>query len=452
MAKTSINPFTGKKVKEKNESNVNSGYVRTELVGMNKAIDIIAEACSSCWDKKIPDDWSGRAEYVAKRTRTNHTSILEHSNFIVYINIPDTPQYIIDMINFISWIKYLNKVVYKKSNNEWCILLGGSYRGFSDIYLQCDDLNNAILKSVAGCLYTYSPSAAFEDVCKLNLMDITKFANVEPDENFKILTYSDKEIGVHEFDDFKIVGIDNISTLKSNIMAVDKEFCEYLKNADLIKFVTVTILFKDMSRIITQQLCRHRNPTTQESQRYVNYADSAFNSPAKFKAKYDEDHKYKIEFGGNTSYMTLQELGDAMCKIYGMVSKPEDGKYPLDNEDARAFLPSNVKCRKIYMTFTYDRLFKFLQLREASGAQAEIRYSAINIGEWFRSRTMFKDKETTDLYTKPKLLIEDPFTIDVHWEEDSVIPVTEDDYMNYLNQAENSEPAIEEPITDITEE
>ena len=452
MAKKFINPFTGKKTKENGETNETSGFIRTELVGMNRAIDIIAEACSSCWDKKIPDDWAGRAEYVAKRTRTNHTSILEHSNFIVYINIPDTPQYTIDMVNFISWIKYLNKVVYKKSNNEWCILLGGSYRGFSDIYLQCDDLNNSILKSVAGCLYTYAPSAAFEDICKLNLMDITKFANVEPDENFKILSYSDEELGVHEFDDFKIIGMDNISALKSNIMAIDKDFCESLKNADLIKFVTVTVLFKDMSRIITQQLCRHRNAITQESQRYVNYADSAFNSPAKFKAKYDADHKYKIDFGGNTSYMTLQELGDAMCKIYGMVSKPEDGKYPLDNEDARAYLPSNVKCRKIYMTFTYASLFKFLQLREAAGAQAEIKYVAINLGEWFRSRTMFKDKETTDLYTKPKILIEDPFTIDVEWEEDSVIPVTEDDYMNYLKESENAEQVSEEPVEETTEE
>ena len=65
---------------------------------------------------------------------------------------------------------------------------------------------------------------------------------------------------------------------------------------------------------------------------------------------------------------------------------------------------------------------------------------------------MFKDKETTDLYTKPKLLIEDPFTIDVEWEEDSVTPVTEDDYMNYLNESENAEQASEEPVEETTEE
>ena len=38
------------------------GSIITELVGMNKGIDIISEACACCWDKAIPDDYPGRAE------------------------------------------------------------------------------------------------------------------------------------------------------------------------------------------------------------------------------------------------------------------------------------------------------------------------------------------------------------------------------------------------------
>lgn len=435
LAKTEKSTIiTSSKKKEVEEKP--TGFVKTELAGMNKAIDIISEACSSCWDKKIPDDWAGRAEYVAKRTRTGHTSILEHSNFVVCIDVPTA--YMDDMVTFLSWVKYLNKKVYHNSNGNWNILLGGSYRGYSDIYLQCTDLNNALLKSVANCLYMYAPSAAFEDICNSGLMDIGRFVNAEPDpENYKYLTYECDDNSTEKFD---IVGIDDIKILRRNIWNINKEFCAAISNADLIQFVTVTILFKNMSRIITQQLCRHRNGITQESQRYVDYSDSCFNSPAKFKDRYDPNHKYSIVFGGVILNMTLQELGEAMCNVYGQLTNPTDGEYPLLREDARGYLPSNVQCRKIYMTFTYATIFKFLQLREAKGAQAEIREYGIEIGEWIRSHTDFNTKEITDSYTRAKLLI--GFATDTVDDMQSVTDdgkdITEEDYLNYLNRVENT--------------
>ena len=78
------NAFKGKSDKD---TEVGTGSIITELVGMNKAVDIVSEACACCWDKSIPDDYPGRAEYVAKRTRTGHTSILEHSNFVTYLRL-----------------------------------------------------------------------------------------------------------------------------------------------------------------------------------------------------------------------------------------------------------------------------------------------------------------------------------------------------------------------------
>ena len=442
------------KGKNREEVEKSTGFVHTELVGMNKAIDIIAVACSSCWDKKIPDDWAGRAEYVARRTRTGHTSILEHSNFVVYINVPEA--FMDDMVRFLSWIKYLNKNVYRNSKGEWCILLGGSYRGFSDLYLQCDDLNNAVLKSVTKCLYDYAPSAVFEDVCKAGLMDINMFINAEPDpENFKYLSCSFD--GDTNFDDFEIIGIDDIKILRNNIWNIDKEFCTSLSNIDLIKYVTVSVLFKNMSRIITQQLCRHRNAITQESQRYVDYSKACFNSPAKFKDRYDSSHKYTVKFGSKEFHMDLQELGESICNIYGMLQDPVDGKeFALLKEDARAYLPGNTQCRKIYMTFTYATLFKFLHLREASGAQAEIRQYAVRIGDWIRSHTKFSTKEIMDTYIKAKLLIDrDPFYgTDEWWIEDTDgdtttrSEVSEDDYLNYLNKVEAD---VNSANNDVTE-
>lgn len=85
--------------------------------------------------------------------------------------------------------------------------------------------------------------------------------------------------------------------------------------------------------------------------------------------------------------MTLQELGDAMVGIYPQLVEPADNNkdYALMKEDARAYLPSNTECRKIYMTFTYKSLNKFLQLRESPAAQAEIRMYAKSIGNVIRN-------------------------------------------------------------------
>lgn len=422
--------FKGSKGAENAEAN--TGSIVTELVGMSRGIDIISEACACCWDKTIPDDYPGRAEYVAKRTRTGHTSILEHSNFVMYLRTNDA--HIDDLIDYLDWNRFLHHKMYKNNGGDWCILLGGSYRGFSDVYLNTDDLNNSVLKAVAGCLYTYAPSAAFEDICAYGLMDKSRFIDAEPDDvNFKILTthYNDPD-GDEEL--FKIVGLDDVRTLYTNLHNIDAEFAESLTTADLLEFVTVTVLFKNMSRTCTHQLVRHRNGVTQESQRYVDYSKACFTSPAKFKpGKYDEEHKYTVRFGSSANmYMTLDEIGEAICNLYEMLSNPAiAGKeYALLREDARGYLPGNVQCRKLYMTFTYRMMFKYMQLREASGAQAEIRAYTIALATWIRNHTNFTSKEVTDLYTKPKLLIEDPFKLEAYiGEEEFVVGITEEDYI-----------------------
>ena len=415
-----------------NTAEISTGSIVTELVGMNKAVDIVAEACACCWDKSIPDDYPGRAEYVAKRTRTGHTSILEHSNFVTYLRI--TEAYLEDLMKYLDWNRYLHHKMYKNKAGEWCLLLGGSFRGYSDIYLNTDDLNNSVLKSVAGCLYTYAPSAAFEDICKYGLMDKGRFIDAVPDdENFKILTthYQDSNANT---DLFTIIGLDNVSTLYTNLHNIDPEFAESLTTSDLLEFVTVTVLFKNMSRTCTHQLVRHRNGVTQESQRYVDYSKACFSSPALFKPeKYDANHKYAIRFGpSSVMHLTLDEIGEAICQIYGQLSNPviTGAEHVLLREDARAFLPGNVQCRKIYMTFTYRMLFKGLQLREASGAQAEIKMYFNALGSWIRENTNFYSKAVTDTYTLPKMMIEDPIKIDtIESEEESVVEMTEEDYI-----------------------
>ena len=416
----------------KNSEMKSIGAIEWYLLGINNAINICAKASACCWDKQIPEGFDNVAEYVAKRSRTGHTSILEHSNMVLYLKIDDT--YTEALMEFLDSVNYLNTKVFKIKNNEsnsWRMVIGGSYRGYSDLYREASDLKNPILMVITSCLYTYAHSAAFEDIINLGLLEKSRFFNVEPDENFNLLNSLDSEYD-HEL--FKVLGMDSIKKIYTNLYKIDPEAAKAISTFDLIKFATITIMFKNMSRTCTHQLVRHRNAITQESQRYVDYSTACFNSPEIFKPdKYDKDHKYKIRFGPSSQMnLTLSEIGEAICGIYSMLSNPSitGQEYHLLKEDARAFLPSNVQCKKIYMTYTFKNFLKFLNLREDKHAQAEIRMYATAVGEWFRSVSEFNTKEICDLYTNPRLLIVDPFNIDVDEgivEEE--IEITEDDYI-----------------------
>lgn len=405
--------------------------IKISLIGMNDYINICAKACSCCWDKQIPDDYEGQADYVRKRAKTGHTSIIEHSNFVVLIEAYS--EHIESLLEFCNWIKYLNhKIVKSTIEDKWYMILGGSLRGFADIYRVTDDIGNIVLKTLTGILYEYTNSAAFQDLCELGILEADRFQNLMPDDDLKLIK---SDSSGYENELFEIIGLDDISKLARNLNNENKEIMSLISTYDLISFATATVLFKNMSRTCTHQLVRHRNAITQESQRYVDYTDSCFNSPDMFKPdKYDKNHKYTIRFGPSSQmHMTLEEIGKAECDIYGMLSNPAitGNDYALIREDARSFLPSNVQCKKIYMTFTYKTLFKFLELREDKAAQVEIRRYALSLGEFIRNNTSFKTKELTDLYTKPRVLIEDSFSynneIVDEYEED--IELTEDDYM-----------------------
>lgn len=393
------------------EESVGFGAAKAYLLGMNNAIPICAAASACCWDKPIPEGYQEIADYVGRRSKTGHTSILEHSNFVVYIKVGDT--YTEEFIKFLTWVDYLE--TYSEKSNDgtyWHFIIGGSYRGFTDLYKKAEDLNNPILQAITAILYQYGNSAAFEDVCAYGLMDKDLFQDLEPDENFKLLSTALPESANTEL--FEVIGMDSIKKLFTNLYTVEPEAAEKITTFDLIKFVTLTVLFKNMSRTCTHQLVRHRNGITQESQRYVDYSKGCFSSPAKFKPdKYNPEHKYAIRFGSSgLMHLTLDEIGEAICKIYGQLQDPAvtGQNYHLLKEDARAYLPGNVQCRKIYMTFTIRSFLMFLHLREDKHAQAEIRMYAQAVGEWFRSISEFNTKELCDLYTNPRLLIEDPFS------------------------------------------
>ena len=114
------------------EESIGFGAVHAYLLGMNNAIPICAEASACCWDKVIPEDYQGIADYVGRRSKTGHTSILEHSNFVTYIKVATS--YADEFIEFCNTVKYLNTFSEKSNDGTyWHFIIGGSYRGYSDL-------------------------------------------------------------------------------------------------------------------------------------------------------------------------------------------------------------------------------------------------------------------------------------------------------------------------------
>lgn len=354
---------------------------------MNDGIRICAQACSCCWDKTIPEDYEGQVNYLARRCKTGHTSVLEHSNLVILYKLPNMVSTHDDMIQtqtlieFLGNCKYLNTVVRQSAGGGApYILIGGSYRAYDYMYNNVPHPNYGMIKLVTKEIYQHVNSLMFPDLTggEDPILNKDSFLDTEPDA---VSDYFNP-IGTDLYEDEKVkfISIDNIEQIKRN---VDRICPDTFSIDDISKVASATILFKDMSRTGTHQLVRHRNGITQESQRYVDYSHAAFADPLAFKPeKYDVDKKYDFEFGGQKFSMTSMELGGSIIGIY---------QYLIDQgmmkEDARSFLPGNVKCRRLYMTFTYKNLLKFFELRCHPAAQAEIRSFAMAAQNGFEVET-----------------------------------------------------------------
>jgi thymidylate synthase (FAD) len=141
----------------------------------------------------------------------------------------------------------------------------------------------------------------------------------------------------------------------------------------LYKIIPVAVVFRNMSRTATHQLVRHRNAITQESQRYVSAENASFTIPV---PDYTDDKEYTVDIFGKKTTVPLTVLATQLIKIYEQLRKQG-----LKKEEARAFLPANVNCGRLYMTFTLDSMLAFLNLRTDPHAQFEIRKYAEAIKE-----------------------------------------------------------------------
>ena len=342
-----------------------TGDAEYYIVDYNDYIDLVHDACSICYNRGVENrTFEDKVQYIHRRGLTGHESIYEHSNFIIQYTCDE--RLLNEVMDILDINKYLNSKI-KIIEDKIFLLLGGSIRGYKHIVRNIEDPNNKVYKAILESMYEMN-KCFFGDFIEDNIMQEHKFklSDIDTQPHYKRI----------ELEKSTIRHMYNLDAIIHKLIEIGSPF----NYEDLLSMCTITIHFKDVSRSISQQLVRHRGTgITQASQRYINATNAPFLSPANFKPeKYDKNEKYEINFGNKKHHFTLQELGDEIIKLY-----PQLVKHGLLKEDARSFLPMNVKTN-LYMTFTFLGFIKFLELREEKHAQAEIQLISKELGTEFR--------------------------------------------------------------------
>lgn len=384
--------FTKKKLVE-----IKQGELDAALIGFNDASLLVHQGGRICVGLGPLDDYYKRLEQITRVIGKGHESVLEHSNIVNLISVPVSMRK--ELLEITPVLKFLN-VKLNEVEDTIFVLLGGSIRGYKHIFRESINLNNPVIDLIKDQIYISAEKEFYSDLIEANIMDETKFlfqpkaTLVEHPEDYSVDYVTDKK-DIYASSTFDILNIDDLLDMYEKV----KEY-GFTKD-DLLDMCSISILFHDVSRIITQQMVRHRVGISQESQRYVDYSAASFVDPCKFKPeKYDLNKKYSVKVFGTSVELTSQELGEAIIEIY-----PQLLEQGLLKEDARGFLPLNVKTQLI-MTFTFRQLFNFLNMRCGKGAQSENRFTAIALESYIKSFfSSILDKDIYD-YLDPKYLLE----------------------------------------------
>lgn len=348
------------------------------LLYKNSLVNNIYEACTCCYDNTKNINYLEKKDYIGKRINAGHESILEHGRLsIIFNDIPYSLHNSIIELMGLEYSKWLEFYTVQLENRNYNLIVNGSIRAYkhflnnleADIYDRNDIIRNIckiLRENTVKELYGTSKYINFDD-----------FVDVEPD----VLDIDKPNTGIDY--DIKIeTAIDGLVTngeeyIKRIMLGADEPVVTELK--DIIEIILlfgfnrnviynifpITVVFYNMSRTATHQLVRHRNAITQESQRYVNAKNASFTIPV---PDYTDEKEYTVEIFGNKVTAPLTVLATGLTKVYDQLIRQG-----LKKEEARAFLPSNINCGRLYMTFTLSSLIAFLNLRTDSHAQYEIR-------------------------------------------------------------------------------
>lgn len=362
--------------------------LESDIIYKNNHVANIYEACTCCYDNTKPLSYLEKKEYIKKRIDAGHESILEHGRLALKIsNIKDAN--LIAELTTLEYSRYLEFYSIHKENNTYTIIINGTmraYKHFMTNTMENDYRRNELIRLIHHLLINNTVGELYGNNFVMYYKEKPRFIDIE---TFN----SNKDVKFYNTLDDKLTGIqyDTVITDKTiNIPTTNRK--EPVKKVDIgidtsyinslmddidispeifFNILPVTIVFKNMSRTATHQLVRHRNAITQESQRYVNYKDASFTIPI---PDYNDTQTYKINLFGQTKEVNLFELADELMSVYKQLIT-----LGLKKEEARAFLPSNVNCGRLYMTYSLSNLIAFLKLRTDSHAQYEIRQYALAI-------------------------------------------------------------------------
>lgn len=349
----------------------------------NDAVALVDTCCRCCTNAKPPVSYNAMVEYILGRIKLHHESILEHSNIVMKIEADaltaDNYFAIIDNLQYIRVVK-----------DQKYIYLAASIRGWKEFFRH-SDMDHPTIMQLFTEFSVICPRCTVADLINEGYVDEYAFPEEVIDGSYEdditaddwnnnesgsnIYTYlnpipsadptAEKNVDIINCDDL------DIKLLNFDWMVADEQgpetgrYISEINPFDFLKLGTITVCFTNMSRAATHQIVRHRNGITQESMRYVNYSNASFYIPSKAEG-------VKLSNG-----QTLDEFYKSCANLY---VKAVDSK-SLTKEDARNILPIGVECGKLYMTFTWYSLAKFLQLRMDKAAQEEIRNYAILLYE-----------------------------------------------------------------------
>ena len=352
-----------------------------------------------CYGLKVDKSYNKNKAHISRIVGMGHDSVSAHSNVIALIKVNgDSTKDLLECIpamKFMNVVHLTNTIKAEEEDGEDIVenymLVSGSVRVFRYFFMTYDfyntEVNSLALQFVkiaannyekeffekllpqtelfANYLHTFNYLAPLD-------FNIIEEKNPETGEIEEVANIDEDSPSIHfkEIDGERvdIIYTDNIIRLFFELKNIFKHVDNDILVKALFDTCVCTIKLHDYSRAISQQINRHMSGISQESQRYVDYSRSQFVDPLVFKPdKYDAYKIYNVKIDDKDISSTSAVLGAKLQTVYAQLR--EQGMLA---EDARSFLPFNVKTKAMH-TFTLTNYLHFIKVRTPKAAQAEIR-------------------------------------------------------------------------------
>ena len=377
------------------EENNKTAKYKYEVVSISDSAYVCSIGARTCYGLNADKEYIKNRKYIGKILGFGHDSVSAHSNIMVLIKAISNDSLGGDpLLNVLPALKFMNIAVLtdkyedeetsEKFNTKYILLSGSvrAYRYFVMTYpmYNDEDSDSSFYNVIMNVIYSSIESEFFSDLIEKGLVDKDKFTYVAPIMPPKISDDSDEDLSIDdktaESIHYPELDGERVDIIYSDeILSIYNYLTSELPHVDKDKIIKaifdtsiITIRLHNYSRAISQQINRHMSGISQESQRYVDYSSAQFIDPLVFDTeKYDVGKLYDVELFGTKVKITSQELGDSLVKIYNQLKNQG-----MLSQDARSFLPINVKTKTIH-TFTYTNFLHFIKVRTKPQTQAENR-------------------------------------------------------------------------------